>query len=195
MATRIASDLATFINSQYFSSRINVCSSIRIVHTFSILFSPLGLPIFFIMNSFRATNNFTFCITNCQWVFVLQKATIPVALMLVIVTLYVKSFVCVPSLSSQLLLRIFPNFFDYFGSFPMCLSSRNRSICKASRHIMPYSAPLCKTLHYSKTGVPWQIKSTFIIVINLLFLPGNALFCEGFRGFCGLLWNIWINVS
>jgi len=26
------------------------------------------------------------------------------------------------------------------------------------------------------------MKSTLIIVINLLDLPGNALFCEGFRG-------------
>ena len=93
--------------------------------------------------------------------------------MLVIVTLYVKSFVCVPSLSSQLLLRIFPNFFDYFGSFPMCLSSRNRSICKAFCHIMPYSAPLCKALHYSKTGVPWQMKSTLIIIFILLQKSSN----------------------
>ena len=91
--------------------------------------------------------------------------------MLVIVTLYVKSFVCVPSLSSQLLLRIFPNFFDYFGSSPMCLSSPNRSNSKAFRHIMPYSAPLCKGMIYSKTGLPWQMNSTFILFsINYLFL-------------------------
>ena len=31
--------------------------------------------------------------------------------------------------------------------------------------------------------LPWQMKSTFIIVINLLILPRNALLCEGFRGF------------
>lgn len=78
-------------------------------------------------------------------------------------------------LSSLLLLRISPNFFNYFGSSPMCLSSRKRSICKAFRHIMPYSAPLCKVLHYSKTGVPWQTKSIFIIVLFLLKLPRNAL--------------------
>ena len=75
------------------------------------------------------------------------------------------------SVSSQLLLRISPNFFDYSSLSPMCLSSRNRSICKAFRHIMPYSAPLCKVLHYSKTGVPWQMKSTSIIYKNyLIFL-------------------------
>ena len=109
--------------------------------------------------------------------------------MVVIVTLYVKSFVCVPSLSSQLLLRISPNFFDYFGSSPMCLSSRNRSICKAFRHIMPYSAPLCKVLHYSKTGVPWQMNKTFIIVLIYSFLPGNALFCMVSRHFQTSLQN------
>ena len=31
--------------------------------------------------------------------------------------------------------------------------------------------------------LPWQMKSTFIIVIIYSFLPGNALFCEGFRVF------------
>lgn len=71
-------------------------------------------------------------------------------------------------LSSLLLLRISPNFFDYSASSLMCLSSRNRSICKAFRHIMPYSAPLCQVLHYSKTGVPWQIKSTLIFMFFLL---------------------------
>lgn len=96
--------------------------------------------------------------------------------MVVIVTLYVKSFVCVPSLSSQLLLRISPNFFDYFGSSPMCLSSRNRSICKAFRHIMPYSAPLCKVLHYSKTGVPWQTNKILIFLIFPVFSGFSSLF-------------------
>ena len=33
------------------------------------------------------------------------------------------------------------------------------------------------------------MKSTFIIILFLLVLPRNALFCEGFRGFCSLLWN------
>lgn len=31
--------------------------------------------------------------------------------------------------------------------------------------------------------LPWQIKSTFIIVLVLLDLPRNAMFCTGFRGF------------
>ena len=30
--------------------------------------------------------------------------------------------------------------------------------------------------------LPWQINSTFIIILFLLVLPGNALFCKGFRG-------------
>lgn len=76
-------------------------------------------------------------------------------------------FICHP-LSSQLLLRISPNFFDYFSLSPMCLSSQNRSICKAFRHIMPYSAEVYKGMIYSKTGVPWQIKSTLIFIISLL---------------------------
>ncbi len=29
--------------------------------------------------------------------------------------------------------------------------------------------------------MPWQMKSIFIIVLFLLDLPGNALFCEVFR--------------
>lgn len=40
----------------------------------------------------------------------------------------------------------------------------NRSNSKAFRPIMPYSAPVCEGIHYHKTGVPWQMKSTFIIV-------------------------------
>lgn len=31
--------------------------------------------------------------------------------------------------------------------------------------------------------MPWQIKSIFIIVLFLLDLPRNALFCKRFRGF------------
>ena len=33
------------------------------------------------------------------------------------------------------------------------------------------------------------MNSTFIIVLFLLVLPRNALFCKGFRASCGLLWN------
>ena len=101
--------------------------------------------------------------------------------MLVIVTLYVKSFVCVPSLSSQLLLRIFPNFFDYFGSFPMCLSSLNRSIYAFSRHILPCVAPLCKALHYSTTGVPWQMNNTRILIKTPFKMRYPAAICSDLR--------------
>ena len=95
----------------------------------------------------------------------LVKATIPVFLLPTIVAFYVQSFVCVPSLSSPLLLRNYPNFFDYYGSSPMCLSSRNRSNSKAFRHILPCIAPVCKGMHYHKTGVPWQMNRIFIIVV------------------------------
>ena len=33
------------------------------------------------------------------------------------------------------------------------------------------------------------MKSTFIIILFLLVLPRNALFCKGFWGSCSLLWN------
>ena len=37
--------------------------------------------------------------------------------------------------------------------------------------------------------MPWQMNSIFIIVLVLLVLPRNALFCEEFRGFFVMLWN------
>ena len=40
-----------------------------------------------------------------------------------------------------------------------------------------------ETFHHAREILPWQIKSTFIIVLFLLVLPRNALFCEGFLGF------------
>lgn len=87
------------------------------------------------------------------------------------------------SLSSPLLLRISPHTFDFIPIPSMSLSSRKRSIFNAFRHILPCVAPLCEDMHYHKTGVPWQMKSTLIIVLFLLVLPRNALFCKGFRGF------------
>ena len=87
------------------------------------------------------------------------------------------------SVSSLLLLRNTPHTFAFIPILPMCLSSRNRSIYKAFSHIMPYYAQVYKGMIYSKTGVPWQMKSTFIIVLIYSFLPGNALFCKGFLGF------------
>ena len=116
------------------------------------------------MNSFRATNNFTFCITNCQQVFVLQKDTIPVFLLPTIVSFYVQHFVCVSSLSSPLLLRNQPNTSALIPIPPMSLSSRKRSIFNTFCHILPCVAPVCEGMHYHKTGVPWQMNSTFIIV-------------------------------
>ena len=47
----------------------------------------------------------------------------------------------------------------------MSLSSRNRSNSKAFRHILPCVAPFCEGMHYHKTGVPWQMNNTFILLI------------------------------
>ena len=99
----------------------------------------------------------------------------------------IQSLVYLPSLSSLLLLRISPHTFAFIPIPSMSLSSRNRSNSKAFRHILPRVAPVCEGMHYHKTGVPWQMKSTFIIVLFLLVLPRNALFCEGFRVSCSLL--------
>ena len=76
--------------------------------------------------------------------------------------------------TNSLLLRISPKTFAFIPILPMSFSSLNRSNSNTFCHIFPYSAPLCKALHYSKTGVPWQINSIFIIVLFLLVLPRNA---------------------
>nr|DAF24224.1 MAG TPA: hypothetical protein [Caudoviricetes sp.] len=82
---------------------------------------------------------------------------------------------------------ISPNTFGYITVSSMYLSSLNRSIYQCFRHIIPCSAPLCAIVHSFPTDLPWQMKSTFIIVLFLLVLPRNALFCEGFRVSCSLL--------
>ena len=69
---------------------------------------------------------------------------------------------------SRLLLRNIPNFSHYSSLSAMSLSSRNRSNSKAFRHILPRVAPVCEDMHYHKTGVPWQIKSTFIMQFYFL---------------------------
>ena len=68
-------------------------------------------------------------------------------------------------LSSLLLLRNPPNTFAFIPLPAMSLSSLNRSNSKTFRHILLCVAPVCEGMHYHKTGVPWQMKSTFIIVI------------------------------
>ena len=83
-----------------------------------------------------------------------NKATIPVFLLPTIVAFYVQNFVYVPSLSSPLLLRNYPNTFAFIPIPSMSLSSRNRSISKIFRHILPCIAPVCEGMHYHKTGVP-----------------------------------------
>ena len=69
------------------------------------------------------------------------------------------------SVSSPLLLRISPHTSALISILLMSLSSRNRSNSKAFCHILPCVAPVYEDMHYHKTGVPWQMKSTFIIVI------------------------------
>ena len=54
-------------------------------------------------------------------------------------------------LSSPLLLMISPYTFAFIPIPPMCLSSRNRSISKAFRLILPCVAPVCEGMHYHKT--------------------------------------------
>ena len=72
------------------------------------------------------------------------------------------------SISSLLPPRISPHTFAFILISSMCLSSRNRSISKAFRHILPCVAPVCEGMHYHITGVPWQMNNTFIIVASHL---------------------------
>ena len=78
----------------------------------------------------------------------------------------------VQNLLTSALLRISPHTFAFISIPPMSLSSRKRSILNISHHILPCVAPLCEGMHYHKTGVPWQMKSTFIIVLFLPVLRG-----------------------
>ena len=82
--------------------------------------------------------------------------------------------------SSPLLLGNPPNTFAFIPLPATSLSSLNRSNSNAFCHILPCVAPVCEGMHYHKTGVPWQMNNTFIIVLFLLDLPRNALFCKGF---------------
>ena len=70
------------------------------------------------------------------------------------------------SVSSLLLQSISPNTFTPI--MPMCLSSRSPSISNTFRHILPCVAPFYEGMHYHKTGVPWQMNSTLIMVFFLL---------------------------
>lgn len=110
------------------------------------------------------------------------KATIPVFLLPMIVAFCVQSFVCVPSLSSPLLLRISPHTFAFISIPPMSLSSQKRSILNISHHILPCVTPLCEGMHYHKTGVPWQMKSTRIII----FFLSKCAFLLPFAAICAV---------
>ena len=113
-----------------------------------------------------------------------ENATIPVVSLPTIMAFYVQSFVCVPSLSSQLLLRISPHIFAFIPIPSTSLSSQNRSIFNTFHHILPCVAPVCKGMHCHKTGVPWQMNKTLIIIFFLLKcrrLPSFANFFKYFR--------------
>ena len=99
-----------------------------------------------------------------------------------------KTFIYVPSVSSPLLLKNSPNPFAFIPLPAMSLSSLNRSNSNAFCHIMPYSAPVCKALHYSKTGVPWQMKSIFIIALYLHISLAFLLKCPILQGFSAFLY-------
>ena len=88
---------------------------------------------------------------------------------------YVQNFVCVPSLSSPLLLRISPNTFAFIPILPLNLSSRNRSNSKAFCHILPCVALICEGMHYYKTGVPWHTNNILIFPIFPLFSGFSSL--------------------
>lgn len=87
------------------------------------------------------------------------------------------------SLSRQLLLRNYPHTFAFISISPMNLSSRNRSNSKALRLILPCVAPVCEGMHYHKTGMPWQMKSTLIIVFFPFKMLSDAKFCKDLQGF------------
>ena len=44
-----------------------------------------------------------------------------------------------------------------------------------------------ETFHHAREILPWQMNSIFIIILFLLVLPRNALFCKGFRDYCDML--------
>ncbi len=70
--------------------------------------------------------------------------------------------------------------FTFVSSSPPVVRWQNVS------HTMPIIAPQVPIVPYTKQQsllLPWQMKSIFIIVLFLLVLPQNALFCKGFRGF------------
>ena len=70
----------------------------------------------------------------------------------------------------------------------------NKSVKYQNRGTMgvqiPFSFPKSldfKPLQTKVRILPWQMKSTLIIVLFLLVLPRNALFCKGFWGYCDML--------
>ena len=81
------------------------------------------------------------------------------------------------------------NFYKIFSFPPPCHPYKNRSPFPITPpRFAPFyrtSSPLIAVLKV----LPWQMKSIFIIVLFLLVLPRNALFCKIFWNSCSLLWN------
>ena len=80
----------------------------------------------------------------------------------------------IPSLSSPLLLRNYPNTFAFIPLPAMSLSSLNRSNSNTFCHILPCVAPVCEGMHYHKTGVPWQMNKIFNIAVISFHILANA---------------------
>ena len=93
----------------------------------------------------------------------------------------------IPSLSSPLLLRNYPNTFAFIPLVVICLSSLNRSNSKAFCPILPCIAPVCESMHYHKTGVPWQMNKTLIINFSCSEMPCIAVFCVDLSTFPGIV--------
>ena len=95
-----------------------------------------------------------------------------------------------PTQNQQALLHLLQHIFSaQFSIFLPTHPYKNRSLAPITP---PQFSPLYRTLSpliAVLKALPWQMKSTFIIVLFLLVLPRNALFCEGFRVSCSLLWN------
>nr|DAZ09383.1 MAG TPA: hypothetical protein [Caudoviricetes sp.] len=58
---------------------------------------------------------------------------------------------------------------------------------------MPYSAPVCKGMHYSKTGVPWQMNKTLIIRFFLYFQVFQPFLYSANLAYIGITWHSFVS--
>lgn len=87
-----------------------------------------------------------------------------------IVAFYVQSFVCVPSLSSPLLLRNYPNTFAFIPIPPMSLSSLNRSNSNTFCPVLPQSAKVCIIIKLECRGIQIVFLSSILNLLKCLIL-------------------------